>query len=386
MGSASRPPHASYLPPSIATLAARGLRSEAPPPTTRPSSEPLHLTTVFEFSTIDDSLGAIERGEGYVYARLGMPNARSLELTVAALEGADDALATSSGMAAILCAVVACTKPGDRVLCQRDAYGGTRALLEQDLARFGLSVSYVDAYEPAKIGDALGHGAALLLVESLANPLMREADLAALSWHCRSAGARLCVDNTFATPVLRRPLQQDADLVVHSATKFLGGHHDLCAGVLCGSQELVDAARGFAQRMGAVVSPFEAWLAMRGIKTLDVRLRRSDANARLLAERLRVHPGVVKLHYPGWGPMLSFDVGTLDVAKAVVQRAKNIPLTPSLGGTETSFSHSATSSHRSLSPAERAELGIGDGLLRLSVGIEDAEELWRELLRALPSQ
>lgn len=385
MSSASRPPRASYVPPSLATLVARGLRAEVPLTATRPSSEPVYLTSVFEFPTIEDSLPAIERGEGHVYARLGMPNARSLELTVAALEGAEDALATSSGMSAILCAVLACTKPGDRVLCQRDAYGGTRALFDQDLARFGLSVSYVDAYDPAKIGDALSQGAAVLLVESLSNPLVREVNLAALSWHCRSVGARLCVDNTFATPIFRRPLSQDADLVIHSATKFLGGHHDLCAGVMCGSNELVEAARGVAQRTGMLASPFEAWLALRGIKTLDVRMKRCDANARLLAERLRAHSAVTRVHYPGWGAMLAFDVGSLEAAKGVVQRATNIALTPSLGGTETAFSHSATSSHRALSETERAALGIGDGLLRISVGIEDAEDLWRELLGALPA-
>jgi cystathionine gamma-synthase len=240
-------------------------------------------------------------------------------------------------------------------------------------------------YDLAKVGDALGRGATVLLVESLSNPLVREVDVAALAWHCRSVGARLCVDNTFATPVFRRPLSQDADLVVHSATKFLGGHHDLCAGVLCGNDELVACARGVAQRMGALAAPFEAWLAMRGIKTLDVRLKRCDANARLLAERLRAHPAVAKVHYPGWGAMLSFDVGTLEAAKSIVQKAASIPLTPSLGGTETAFSHAATSSHRAIPAREREELGIGEGLLRISVGLEDAEDLWRELLRALPS-
>jgi cystathionine beta-lyase/cystathionine gamma-synthase len=369
--------------PGIATTAARGVRADDDKSRGRPASEPLVLTSVFEFPSIEASEPALRGEAGYVYARYGMPNGRSLEHTVARLEGGEDALATSSGMAAILCAVLACTKAGDRVLCQADAYGGTRSLFERDLVRAGLEVRYVDAYDPAKVGDALAQGARCVMVESLSNPLVREVDVSALSWHCRTYGAHLCVDNTFATPVFRRPLSQGADVIVHSATKFLGGHHDLCAGVMVGPTALVHEARGIALRMGCLVSPFEAWLASRGIKTLDVRMQRSDENARELAARLSQHPRIRALHYPGWGAMLSFDVGSREAAEQVVTRSANIPLTPSLGGTETAFSHSATSSHRGVPQEEREALGIGDGLLRLSVGIEDIEDLWSELSQAL---
>lgn len=345
--------------------------------------EPLVQTSVFEFGTIEAAEPALAGGDGYVYARYGMPNGRTLESTVAALEGAEAALATSSGMAALSCAILACTKPGDRVVCQADAYGGTRALLERDLTRAGITVVYVDAYDPAKVGDALSQGAALLIVETLSNPLVREVDIAAISWHCRTYKAHLLVDNTFATPVFRRPLTRGADLVLHSATKFLGGHHDLCAGVVAGNAELIAEARGIALRMGCVAAPFDAWLAARGIKTLDVRMLRSEANARLIAERMGSHARVTKVHYPGWGAMLSFDVGSRTAAESVVRRASGIPLVPSLGGTETSFSHSASSSHRGLTPEQRSQLGIGEGLLRVSVGIEDPEDLWDELSQAL---
>jgi cystathionine gamma-synthase len=370
--------------PSLATVAARGLRATPPPlGDGRPSSEPLYLTSVFEFSTIAASEPALEGLDGYVYARNGLPNPRSLETTVAALEGGEAALATSSGMAAVLAAVLATTKPGSRVLCQRDAYGGTRAMFASDLPRMGIEVEYVDAYDPAKVADGLSRGAALLLVETLSNPLVREVDIAALAWHCHAHGALLCVDNTFATPIFQRPLVQGADLVLHSATKFMGGHHDLCAGVLISSNTVIERARGHAGRMGFLAAPFDSWLAVRGIRSLDVRMHRCQDNARLLAERLGTHPRVRALHYPGWGPMLSFDLGDKPSAARLVAACPGIPIAPSLGGTETSFSHSATSSHRALSPEERAELGIGDGLLRMSVGLEDPDDLWSELSRAL---
>ena len=370
--------------PNIATTAARGVRADRSGlDKGRPSVEPLVQTSVFEFDSIEAAEPALAGGEGYVYARYGMPNARTLEATVAALEGAEAALATSSGMAALLCAILAATKSGDRVLCQADAYGGTRALLERDLTRCGLEVRYVDAYDPAKVGDALLQGASLLIVESLSNPLVREVDISAVSWHCRTYKARLLVDNTFATPAFRRPLTRGADLVVHSATKFLGGHHDLCAGVVVGDQDIIAEARGIALRTGCLAAPFDSWLAARGIKTLDVRMQRSQENARILAERIGEHAKVSKLHYPGWGAMLSFDVGSRTAAEQVVRGCTGIPLVPSLGGTETSFSHSASSSHRGLTPEQRAELGIGEGLLRMSVGIEDPEDLWHELSQAL---
>jgi len=340
-------------------------------------------TSVYEFDSIEASEPALSGEDGYVYARYGMPNGRALERTVATLEGAEAALATGSGTAALLCAIMACTKHGDRVLCQADAYGGTRALLERDMTRCGLRVDYVDAYDPAKMDDALSKGAALVIVETLSNPLVREVDVSAIAWHCKTYKARLVVDNTFATPVFRRPISHGADLVVHSVTKFLGGHHDLCAGIVAGDEDLIKEARGVALRLGCVAAPFDAWLAARGIKTLDVRMQRSEENARLLAERIGQHTRVQKLHYPGWGAMLSFDVGSLDAAKNVVRRASGIPLAPSLGGTETSFSHSASSSHRGLTQEQREKLGIGEGLLRLSVGIEDPDDLWHELSQAL---
>jgi cystathionine gamma-synthase len=375
----TRPPRAGE--PQLATLAARA-GGPVPSEAARPSSEALVQSSVYEFASIAEAEAALG-GDGYAYARNGLPNAASLERSLAALEGADGAVATASGMTAILLALWCATKPGDLVLCQRDLYGGTRALLEQDAARLGLTVEYIDAHEPSKTADGLHRGARFVLVESLSNPLLREVDVAALAWHTRALGAVLCVDNTFATPIFRRPLDLGADLVVHSLTKFIGGHHDLCAGALAGRGELVAQARALSVRMGFAASPMTSWLAQRGLRTLAVRMERAHVTARAIAPRLAEHGAVRQVFYPGWGALLSFDVGDRAAAERVVSRSAAIKLAPSLGGTETSLSHPASSSHRALAPEERARLGIGEGLLRMSVGLEDPGDLWNELSHAL---
>lgn len=369
---------------SLATLSARGIRAEPPARDVgRPASEPLYQTAVFDFPDIASAEAAIVRGDSYFYARHGRPNEASFAASVAALEGAEAGVATSSGSSAVLCAALIGTKPGDRILCQRDAYGGSRAMLERDLVDFGREVELVDAYEPAKVADGLSRGARFVFVETLSNPLVREVDLPALAWHCRSYGALLCVDNTIATPISQRPLAHGAELVLHSATKFLSGHHDCLAGVLVGSHELMKEARLLVTRLGLSAPAFDSWLSARGLRTLPLRMERAEQNARSLADKLREHPAIKKLHYPGWSAMLSIDLGTRAAAEALVRACPQIHVAPSLGGVESSFSHSASSSHRNLSAEERAALGIGDGLLRLSVGIEDEGDLWSELSRAL---
>ena len=378
----SPPPH------SPATIAAHTVRAPAPeslPPGLRgaPSAEPLYQTSVFDFDTIESADAPLAGAGGYVYARYGLPNPRTLELTVAALEGTADALATSSGMSAIACCVLAAARAGDRVLLQADAYGGTLGLLRGDLSRLAIETELVDAYDPAAVARALARPAKLMIVETLSNPLVRETDVATLARVCRERGALLAVDNTFATPVLRRPAADGADLVLHSATKFLGGHHDLCAGVLCGTAEFVGAARGVAKRFGMTAAPFDAWLACRGLRTLDVRIERAQANTRSLAAWLRADTRVRAVHHPGWGAMLSFDTGSAEAASRVVAAARLLTLTPSLGGTTSTLSHPATSSHRGMPAQERRALGIGDGLLRLSAGLESIEDLTADLGAAL---
>jgi cystathionine beta-lyase/cystathionine gamma-synthase len=378
----SSPPYS--LRNGLATLAARGVRADPPgAAVSRPTSEPIYQTAVFDFPDIPSSEPALSGAGGYAYARHGRPNEASLAASVAALEGAEAGVATGSGSAAVLCAALLAARPGDLILCQRDAYGGTRLMLERELTQFGRRVELVDAYEPAKVADGLSRGARLVLVETLSNPLLREVDVAALAWHCRSYNALLCVDNTFATPVLRRPLALGADLVLHSATKFLGGHHDCCAGVLVGPAAAIDEARALVTRLGLNAAPFDAWLATRGMRTLHLRVERAEQNARALAEKLRGHARVRGVHYPGWGGMLSFELDDRAAAEQLVRACPQLHYAPSLGGVETTLAHPATSSHRMLEPAERAALGIADGLLRLSLGIEDADDLWGELAQAL---
>jgi cystathionine gamma-synthase len=372
----------------LSTIAAHGVRAPAPealPPGLRgvPATEPLYLNTVMEFDSLEDSLRPLAGEGGYSYARHGMPNGRSLELTLAALEGGEDALATSSGMAAIGCAVLALAGAGDRVLLQRDAYGGTGALVQQDFGRLGIAVELVDAYDVRAVEQALATPAKLLLVESISNPLVRETDVPALARLCRAAKVCFIVDATFATPVVTRPLGEGADVVMHSATKYLGGHHDLCAGILVGKQDFIAAARGVSRRFGSVVAPMDAWLCSRGVKTLAVRVERAQENARALAARLRAHPRVVAVHYPGRGALLSFEVADGAAASRFVTAVQLVTLAPSLGGTTTSLSHSATSSHRGLSPEGRRAIGVSDGLLRVSLGLEAEADLWKDFEQAL---
>jgi len=372
----------------LSTIAAHGVRAPAPealPPGLRgvPSTEPLYLNTVMEFDSIEDSLRPLAGEGGYSYARNGMPNGRSFELTMAALEGGEDALATSSGMAAIGCAILACAGAGDRVLLQRDAYGGTGALVANDFARLGITVETIDAYDVTAVARALVQPAKLLLVESISNPLVRETDVPALAALTRDRGVPLVVDATFATPVVARPLSEGADVVMHSATKYLGGHHDLCAGVLIGKTDFIERARGVARRFGSVISPMDAWLASRGVKTLAVRVERAQETAGKLAARLRAHAKVAAVHYPGRGALLAFDLADGAAAARFVAAVELVTLAPSLGGTATSLSHSATSSHRALSPEARRAIGVGDGLLRVSLGLEAETDLWQDFAQAL---
>lgn len=374
--------------PDVATIAAHGVRAPSPeslPDGLRgvPAAEPLHAAAVFEFDSIEDSDAPLAGRGGYVYARYGTPNLRSLELSVAALERAEDAVATSSGMSAVLGALLAVVGGGDTVAIQADAYGGSLALLDQDLARLGVRNVRVDASDVRACDAALADGARALLVETLGNPLLAEAPLARLAARCRARGAAFLVDNTFATPILRRPVESGADLVIHSATKFLGGHHDLCAGIVAGRADLVAAARGVAKRMGFTAAPFDAWLCCRGLKTLAVRIERAQENAARVADFLRRRRGVVRVLHPGWGALVSFDLGSLEAASRFVRALTWMTLTPSLGGVTSALSHAATSSHRGFDPAVRRALGISDGLLRLSVGIEAADDIERDLATGL---
>jgi cystathionine beta-lyase/cystathionine gamma-synthase len=342
---------------------------------------PIYQQTVFDFPTLEASEPALG-GDGYVYRRNGMPNADELGAAVAALEGAEVGCATGSGMGAIVAAVLACARAGDRVLVQCDAYGGTLGMFVADLGRLGLSVEPVEVYDVDRLAGVLD-GARLLLIESISNPLLVRPDIEAISAACRKGGVTLIVDNTFATPLGDRPLGRGADLVIHSATKFLGGHHDACAGVVVGPREVVARAAGVSKRMGLVAAPFDAWLVVRGMRTLEVRMQRAWVNALKLGDRLADDPRVARVHRADRCALVTFDVGSRAAAAAVVAGCRVVTLSPSLGGVTTTLSHPASSSHVALSAAARAATGIGDGLLRMCVGIDDPVDVWADLERGL---
>lgn len=337
---------------------------------------------------------------GHVYGRNSNENTAALESAVAELEGAEAGVATASGMAAIFAAVLAAAPRPAPIVVDRDAYGVTLAMLRQDLAPLGYQVREVDMGDLAAVTAALG-GAALLLCETITNPLSKVADLPALCRAAADVGAPVVVDNTYATPVLCRPLELGATAVVHSVTKYLGGHSDLVAGVLVGEARLAAEARARVVRTGACLGPFEAWLALRGLRTLALRVRRQSENAARLGAGLVGLPKVARVHHPllpgspyrevaarvlpaGSGGMLAFDLeGGRPAVQAMLGRLRLVRFAASFGGVETTISYPEITSHRSLSPEERSQRGIDPGTVRVSAGIEDADDLLEDFRQAI---
>jgi methionine-gamma-lyase len=375
--------------PGRATIAAHPPRSARTP--TEPISPPITLASVYRFGDLGTLLAA-SRGEKAAqtfYRRYGHPNGRMVEETVAALEGAPDALACSAGMSAVATLFQTLASKGDRILAARDLYGGTYAYLQKFMAKLGVEVEFAPL---ARIEAGVPPGVNLVVVETISNPLIRVADLARIAKGAKKAGAKLVVDNTFATPFLCRPLEWGADVVFHSGTKFLNGHGDATSGVLCGSADLIQAMRKLSILAGGVISPMDAWLTLRGLKTLGLRVERSSRNAAVVARFLSRHRKVASVNYPKvnrylkplLGPMLSFELrGGLRAADRFVRSCRLIELAPSLGDVTTTSSHPARSSHAYLSPADRAAIGVTDGLIRISTGIEDVADIVEDLSQAL---
>jgi cystathionine beta-lyase/cystathionine gamma-synthase len=334
--------------------------------------------------------------QGFVYGRNGLPNHVTLERSIAQLEGAEAAYCCGSGMGALAITFLALLKSGDEVLATTDLYGGTPALLTAELERFGVTTRSVDSRDPA--GFVFTDRTRLVVVEPLSNPTVRVCPLDDVARLAHQHGALLVVDNTTPTPYLCRPLEHGADLVVHSATKYLSGHHDVTGGLIAGGRELLDRIRGCGIRSGGFLAPLDAWLTVRGIKTLAVRMRQACDNAQRLAHWLAAQPRIRQVLYPGlpshpqhalaetlmrggFGAMLSFEVEG-DPAK-LVERLKLVRFVASFGGVTTTVSHPASTSHRALSPEARQAAGIPDGLLRLSIGIESADDLIADFAQAL---
>lgn len=369
-------------------------------PGCRPLVAPLEQTAVWRLDDLEQCEAVYAGTEpGYIYTRDAHPNHAALERLVADLEGAEAGLALASGMAAVSIALVELTGPGAHVLAGDSLYGVTTRFLEQELRRFGVEVSFVPAHDPEQVAAALRPETRALVVETLTNPLLALADLPALAEHCRPRGVALVVDNTFPTPCLIRPLEHGADVVLHSVTKLIGGHSDLTLGALVGSRDLINRCRVRASNWGAPANPFEAWLALRGAATLPLRVERACENAARLAAFLAEHPRVRNVYYPGLpthpqharcrallarpGNMLSFELAGADEARAFLRALQLVSFAPSLGDTSTTVSYPAGTSHRPLTAERRASLGITDGLVRVSMGIDAVEDVIDDFEQAL---
>lgn len=375
--------------PGRATIATHPPDSAESP--TLPIAPPLSLASVYRFGDLDTLLSAAhgEQAAETFYRRYGHPNGRMLEQTMAALEGAEDALACSAGMSAVATIFQTLVSKGDRVLAARDLYGGTFAYLQKFMGKLGVEVEFTGLKE---IEASVPAGVKLVVVETVSNPLIRVADLARIARNAKKAGAKVVVDNTFATPVLCRPIEWGADVVFHSGTKFLNGHGDATSGLIAGKADVVQAMRKLTILAGGVISPMDAWLTLRGLKTLHLRVERASRNAAVLAKFLSRHAKVAGVNYPKpnkylkplLGPMVSFDLkGGLKAADRFVRACRLIELVPSLGDVTTTSTHPARSSHSYLSKADRESIGITDGLIRISTGIEDVDDILEDLSQAL---
>ncbi len=365
---------------------------QSPDPVSGAVMQPIVLSSTFAQS------GPGEH-KGWDYSRSGNPTRDALERCLAALEGAAHGFAFASGCAATT-VILHALRPGDHVVCGDDVYGGTFRIFDKVMRPLGVSSTPVDMTDPARVRGALRPETKLVWMETPSNPMLKIFDIAEVAAIARGAGARLVVDNTFATPMLQSPLALGADVVVHSTTKYINGHSDAVGGFACTSDAATAEQLRFLQNaMGAVPSPFDCYLVLRGVKTLPVRMRQHVASAGVLAARLEAHPAVTRVLYPGLpshpghalatrqmrgaGGMISFDLaGGLGASRAFLKQLSIFACAESLGGVESLAEHPAIMTHASVPAEARRALGIGDGLIRLSVGLEDVEDLWGDLSSA----
>ncbi len=382
------------------TLVARGGRDV--PSASRPLTPPIYQTNVYVFEDMDTVESVWEhKSPGFVYGRYGTANHTMLEELVAALEGAEAGVACASGMGATTALVLAMFEAGDHLVAARDLYGSTKAFLGDEARRLGIETEFVDATDPARILGALRPRTRAVFVEALSNPLLRLADLPTLAPELSRRGVELIVDSSLASPAVFRPIVHGATVVVHSLTKFISGHGDVTGGIVLGRAETVGRVRNAMIRAGANLGPFDAWLATRGARTLVVRLERQCASALTLAGFLEGHAAVARVHYPGLpshpqhalaqrlmprlhGAMLSFDLrGGAVAVERFMARTRLLEFAPSFGDVATTWTYPARTSHRRVAEEEQAAMGIGPGLIRVSVGLEDPDDLIADLGGAL---
>jgi cystathionine beta-lyase/cystathionine gamma-synthase len=376
--------------PGFATRAIH--TGQEPDPLTGAVSVPIYPTSTY----VQQGIG---EHKGYEYSRVSNPTRTRLETNLAALEGGVASRVFASGMAAIN-AIVSMLKSGDHVVCGNDLYGGTPRLFNNVMTGFGLEFSYVDTSGAQNVERAIRKNTRMVYVETPTNPLMRLSDLVAISQICRQKRVLLVVDNTFMSPYFQQPLALGADMVVHSTTKFLNGHSDGLGGVvICAKQEHADKLAFLQKAAGAILSPFECWLVLRGVKTLAARMEIHDRSGRIVADFLSKHKKVKAVFYPGlpdhpehalarrqmsgFGAMITFETGSLKNANKMLKKLQVCSLGESLGGVETLISHPATMTHAALGVKGRKAIGITDGLVRISVGIEDVDDILDDLDTAL---
>ncbi|MEW6467044.1 MAG: O-succinylhomoserine sulfhydrylase [Pseudomonadota bacterium] len=372
------------------------------------NSEALYLTSGYVQPSAEAAAARFAGDEdGFTYGRYGNPTVASFEQRLAALEGAPACISTASGMSAILMMCLGLLRAGDHVLCSRSMFGSTIKLIGTDLAKFGVESSFVAQTDLAEWKAAIRPNTRLLFAETPTNPLTEVCDIRALADLAHEAGALLAVDNCFATPALQRPMEYGADIVMHSGTKFLDGQGRVMAGALCASEALVqDKFLPVLKSAGMTLAPFNAWVVLKGLETLSLRLQAQSAQALALAQWLRQHPAVARVHYPGLpehpqhalamaqqsglgGAVLSFEVRATDAAEArarafaVLDALQVLSLSTNLGDTKTLCAHPASTSHGRLTEAQRQAAGIGQGLIRVAVGLEDLEDICADLDRGL---
>ena len=365
---------------------------QEPDPSTGAVTVPIFATSTY----VQEEIG---KHKGYEYARVSNPTRTRLEENLSSLEGGSSAHVFASGMAAIT-ALFTMMKSGDHVVCGSNMYGGVPRLFNQILVNFGLEFTYVDTSDVRAVERAIRRNTKLVYIETPTNPLMTISDIAGISKASHAHGIEVCVDNTFMSPYLQQPLALGADIVMHSTTKFLNGHSDGLGGVLVCTKPEHKEKFAFVQKCtGAVLSPFECWLVLRGVKTLAVRMVQHDKNGREIAKFLQGHKKVKKVYYPGlpdhpqhelakrqmcgFGAMITFETGSFDNAQKMLRKVRVCSLGESLGGVETLISHPATMTHAALGEEGRREIGLTDGMVRISVGIEDAQDIMTDLDQAL---
>jgi cystathionine beta-lyase/cystathionine gamma-synthase len=392
-----------------AAPAARGFASRAvhagerpPRPDFTPTTTPIYPASSFSYdeaATVDAVFG--NEREGYVYTRYGNPTTHALEEAVASLEGTEAAVAYASGMAAVHAAILNEVQAGSRIVASQDLYGATTALLRNVFATLGVKTTFVDILDLDRVQAAIDETKPRLVVlETISNPLLRVADIPAIVDYAHARRARVLVDNTFASPVLVNPARFGADIVLHSSTKYLGGHGDATSGVIATTRDRAAELAELNKLTGGILGPFESWLTLRGIKTLPLRVRRQSESAAIVARWLATQPGIVRVNYPGLadlgpaeaifndalrGGMLSFEIAGAERNDAFqfMQALRLCVPATTLGDVYSLVLQPAMSSHRALTPEQRAELGISEGLIRLSVGIEDVDDIIADLAQAL---